>query len=43
MGDATQATAEKGNKMWQVMISKMAEFVETIKNTPSDKLYQNRY
>lgn len=43
MGDATQATAEKGHKMWQVMISKMTEFVETIKNTPSDKLYQNRY
>jgi creatinine amidohydrolase len=43
MGDATQATAEKGHKMWKVMISKMAEFVDTIKNTPSDKLYQNRY
>ncbi|MCY1721378.1 creatininase family protein [Prolixibacteraceae bacterium Z1-6] len=43
MGNATLATAEKGQKMWKIMIRKMAEFVETIKNTPSDKLFQNRY
>ena len=43
MGNATLATAEKGHKMWEIMIRKMAEFVETIKNTPSDKLFQNRY
>jgi len=29
--------------MWDIMIRKMVEFVETIKNTPSDKLFQNRY
>lgn len=43
MGNATLGSAEKGEKMWQVMIAKMTEFVETIKNTPTDKLYQNRY
>ena len=43
MGDATKATAEKGKKMWDIMIKKMVDFVETIKNTPSDKLFQNRY
>ena len=43
MGNARKATAEKGHQMWEIMIRKMAEFVETIKNTPSDKLYQNRY
>lgn len=43
MGNATLATAEKGRKMWEIMIGKMAEFVETIKNTPADKLFQNRY
>ena len=43
MGNATKATAEKGHQMWEIMIRKMADFVETIKNTPSDKLYQNRY
>ena len=43
MGDATKANAEKGIKMWGIMIKKMADFVETIKNTPSDQLFQNRY
>ena len=43
MGNPTRATAEKGKKMWEIMIKKMTEFVETIKNTPSDKLFQNRY
>ncbi len=43
MGNATLGTAEKGERMWEIMIGKMTEFVETIKNTPSDKLYQNRY
>lgn len=43
MGNATLATREKGEKMWAIMIRKMADFVETIKNTPSDQLYQNRY
>lgn len=43
MGNASLGTAEKGEKMWEIMIEKMTEFVETIKNTPSGKLYQNRY
>lgn len=43
MGNATKASAEKGHKMWEIMIKKMVDFVETIKNTPSDKLFQNRY
>lgn len=43
MGDATKATAEKGKKMWAISIAKMVEFVESVKNTPLEKLYQNRY
>ena len=43
MGNATKASAEKGLKMWNIMIKKMVDFVETIKNTPSDQLFQNRY
>lgn len=43
IGKATRATAEKGREMWEVMIARMVAFVEIIKNTPSDKLYQNRY
>jgi creatinine amidohydrolase len=43
IGNASLATAEKGEKMWEIMIRKMADFVETIKNTSPDQLYQNRY
>ncbi|WP_340065002.1 creatininase family protein [Ascidiimonas aurantiaca] len=43
MGDATKATAEKGKKMWELMIQNMVRFVESIKNTPLEELYQKRY
>jgi len=43
MGNASLGTAEKGEKMWKIMIKKMADFVDTIKNTPFEKLFQNRY
>ena len=31
LGDPTRATAEKGRKMWEVMIQHLVDFVETIK------------
>ncbi len=43
MGDATKATAEKGKKMWELMIHHMVSFVESIKNSSLDDLYQKRY
>jgi len=43
MGDATKATAEKGKILWDVMINNMVKFVESIKNTPLDDLYQKSY
>lgn len=43
MGNATRGDAKKGKKMWKIMIRNLTEFVETIKNTPSDELFQNRY
>ncbi len=43
MGNAQKATSEKGQMMWKIAIDKMVEFVESIKNTPLEKLYQNRY
>lgn len=43
MGDATKGTAEKGEKIWELMIHHMVRFVESIKNTPLKDLYQKRY
>jgi creatinine amidohydrolase len=43
MGNATRASVEKGHQIWEIMIRNMTSFVETIKNTPAEELYQNKY
>jgi len=43
MGDATKATAEKGQKMWEIMIAQLVKFVDFVKSNPLDDLYQKRY
>lgn len=43
MGDPLQATAEKGKKMWQIMIAHLVEFVEEIKKSRLEDLYQRKY
>jgi creatinine amidohydrolase len=43
MGDATKATAEKGRKMWEIMIRNMVKFIESIKEASLDDLHQKRY
>lgn len=43
IGNATKGSVEKGKQMWDIMIKKLVDFVETIKNMPNDQLFQNRY
>lgn len=43
MGDATKATAEKGKKMWDIMTTHLVKFVEEIKKSKLEDLYQKRY
>jgi creatinine amidohydrolase len=43
MGDPTMASKEKGLKMWDIMIAHLVRFVEEIKRTHLDDLYQKRY
>lgn len=43
MGNPTRATAEKGRKMWEIMIAQMVKFVEDLKNTDPEELFQKRY
>lgn len=43
IGDATKATAEKGHKIWELMINNLVHFVDSIKNIPIEELYQKRY
>jgi creatinine amidohydrolase/Fe(II)-dependent formamide hydrolase-like protein len=44
MGDPSQATREKGERIWAVMIKNMVEFVEHLKNLTLDEIHQrNRF
>ncbi len=43
MGDPTKATAEKGSKMWEIMVSHLVKFIEEIKKSELKDLYQKRY
>jgi len=43
LGDPTKADAEKGRKMWDVMIRNLVELVEGIKDLSLDQIYQRRY
>ncbi len=43
MGDPTKASAEKGEKMWQIMIAHLVALVEDLKSMEVEELYQRRY
>jgi creatinine amidohydrolase/Fe(II)-dependent formamide hydrolase-like protein len=43
MGDPTRATREKGDRMWEVMIRNLVEFVEQLKGMSLDEIWQRRY
>lgn len=43
MGDPTRASAEKGRKMWDVMIEHLVAFVEELKSLTLDEIFQKRY
>ena len=43
MGDATRATAEKGEKIWELMTRRLVELVEDLRDLSLDEIYQRRY
>jgi creatinine amidohydrolase/Fe(II)-dependent formamide hydrolase-like protein len=43
MGDPTKASAEKGRKMWEIMIAHLTAFVEDLKSMTLDEIFQKRY
>jgi creatinine amidohydrolase/Fe(II)-dependent formamide hydrolase-like protein len=43
LGDATKATAEKGRKIWKIMIAHLVALVEDLKNMTLEEIYQRRY
>jgi creatinine amidohydrolase/Fe(II)-dependent formamide hydrolase-like protein len=43
LGDPTKASAEKGQKMWQIMVDNLVEFVEDLRGLTLDEIHQRRY
>jgi creatinine amidohydrolase/Fe(II)-dependent formamide hydrolase-like protein len=43
LGDATKATAEKGRKIWKVMIAHLVALVEDLKNMTLDEIHHKKY
>jgi creatinine amidohydrolase/Fe(II)-dependent formamide hydrolase-like protein len=43
MGDPSRASAEKGNKFWKIMIAHLVRFVEEVKRSRMEDLYQRKY
>lgn len=43
MGDPTKATADKGRRMWDVMVRNLVEFIEDLKGLTLDEIHQRRY
>ncbi len=43
MGNPTLATKEKGYKLWEIMIAHLVRFVEEVKKSKLEDLYQRKY
>ncbi|MBN2124803.1 MAG: creatininase family protein [Deltaproteobacteria bacterium] len=43
LGDPKKATREKGERMWDLMIGRLVELVEDLKNLSLDEIYQRKY
>jgi creatinine amidohydrolase/Fe(II)-dependent formamide hydrolase-like protein len=43
MGDPTRASADKGARIWEMMVAHLAAFVEDLKNLTLEEIHQKRY
>jgi creatinine amidohydrolase/Fe(II)-dependent formamide hydrolase-like protein len=43
LGDPTLATADKGDRIWRVMVANLVELVEELKSMTLDEIYERRY
>ena len=43
LGDPTLASAEKGRRMWKIMVANLVELVEELKRLTLDEIYERRY
>jgi creatinine amidohydrolase/Fe(II)-dependent formamide hydrolase-like protein len=43
LGDATKATAEKGERIWEIMIKNLVEMIEDLKRLTLDEIWERKY
>jgi creatinine amidohydrolase/Fe(II)-dependent formamide hydrolase-like protein len=43
IGDPTKASAEKGERIWQIMIAHLVALVEDLKSLTLEEIYQKKY
>ena len=43
MGNPSRASAEKGTMIWEIMIAHLVRFIEEIKNSSLEDIYQRKY
>ncbi len=43
LGDPTKASREKGEKIWEIMIKNLVEFVEDLKSMTLNEIYERKY
>ena len=43
MGDPTRASAEKGRRMWDIIVANLVEMIEDIKELSLEDIHQRRY
>jgi creatinine amidohydrolase/Fe(II)-dependent formamide hydrolase-like protein len=43
LGDPTRASAEKGERMWQLMVNNLVDLVEELKSMTLEEIHQRRY
>ena len=43
MGAPSRANAEKGKKIWEIMVAHLVRFIEEVKRSELEELYQRKY
>jgi creatinine amidohydrolase/Fe(II)-dependent formamide hydrolase-like protein len=43
LGDPTRATREKGEKIWEIMVGRLVDFVEHLKGLSLDEIHDRKY
>ena len=43
LGNPTKATIEKGQKIWDIMVAHLVRFIEVLKKSSLEEIFQKKY